>query len=220
MILRDIYLYPDLVEYPISTTSIFRYQTRNICNYLERVALKSLKFKTNDFRRICIIGKSSPNDTAYVNSSNVLGVDVKFNEKEYLSLNTTQLNEYFIELLKDGINKINEHIQIPKKELLEGIESFRLGGYKNRWTQKTKQMKSLGLKCHLNCNLTMDNFHLSLLIFKAKELIFEKEILKTKPDEIMFERLLNDVKLIDDKIVVLGKRDKIVYELDVKNIKI
>lgn len=215
MILKDIYLYPDLVDYPTELTSDFRYKSRSLCNYLDREVLKILKYKTDAFRRICIIGKASPKDSYFINTSNVLTIEVKFDEKEYQSLHSDQLNEYFIRLLVKGLSKIKKHIDIPETELLNGIEHFRSIGYINQWTFKKKSIRDIGVKCFLDCNLTIDNFHLNLLIYKSKELIFEKEILKMAPDELLFVPYLKDIIFDGKNLEVIDKHGKTIFNLPI-----
>ena len=86
MILRDIYLYPDLVEFPQELTSTFRYQTRSLCNFLERNVLKRLKFETDGFRRLCIIGTSAPKEGVFVNTAKAACVEVFLDVARYGSL--------------------------------------------------------------------------------------------------------------------------------------
>jgi hypothetical protein len=219
MILKELYLYPDLVDYNDEIVHPFRDQSRSICNYLER-HLKLIKFNTEGFKRICFIGKSEPNPECLVNSSNVLIGEVNFDEKKYKSLNEDQLNAFFLSMLVKGIEKCQNQYNIPGKELLEWLKNFQDTGFVNRWTFKTKIIKSLGVKCSLNCELTIQTFHLSLTVSKGKDIVFNREILKTEPDEIVFMPLLNEVSLMADSIIVLDKFGNSIYEVKVQELNL
>lgn len=217
MILKEFYLYPDLVEYSNEVTYPFRDQSRCICNYLER-QIKRLKFKTNGFKRICIKGKLSPDNDCFINSSNVLTVEVCFDEDKYKTLSEDKLNDYFIDMLHEGFKKCKKQFDIPLVELTSHIEQFCLNEYVNEWIFKTKQIKDYGIKCILKCNLTLSAFHLNLLIYKGKNLILEKEILSTEPDEIVFVPLFKDFKMEKGKLVVIDKFGDSVYEQDITSL--
>ncbi|MGZ0077873.1 hypothetical protein [Methylomonas sp. YC3] len=83
MILKNIFLYPDLVEFANREQDllIVKDQTRHLCNYLER-RLAVLKFHADGFNRICVIGKSQPQEM-HINSSSVLAVYIPFNMEEF-----------------------------------------------------------------------------------------------------------------------------------------
>ncbi|NKB58970.1 MAG: hypothetical protein GKS00_21785 [Alphaproteobacteria bacterium] len=211
-------MYPDLLEFSDEIVHPFRDQTRSFCNYLER-KLKSVKFKTENFRRICIIGSSSPNDDCFVNSSNVLSVQIKLDETEYKSITNRCLNDYFIRLLMEGLNKIDKEIRIPKQEIVGFVNNFKADGYLNEWVFKTRQFKSIGIKCRLNCRLTTEKFHLNFLILKGSKILFDQEILKTAPDELVFASRLKDIREENRKIIVVDKFDESLFELSCEDLE-
>ena len=219
MILKEVYLYPDLVEYPDKIVHPFRDQSRSICNFLER-QLKAFKFNADGFKRICIIGKSLPTAECFVNSSKVLVVEVQFDQKQYLELNEEGLNPYFAEILKAGFTKCKNQFTIPVEELMAGLDKFCADGYINEWCFKTKEFKPLGIKCSLNCKLTTKDFTLTFLVSKGSETIFEKNILKTEPDEIVFVPMFKDISLDGDKLVVLDKYGERVYSMLIEELNI
>ena len=104
MILKELYLYPDLVEFPDEIVHPFRDQSRSICNFLER-ELQTIRFSADGFKRICIVGKSSPSTESFINSSKVLIVEVPFDENDYKKLERAQLNTFFAQMLVAGIEK-------------------------------------------------------------------------------------------------------------------
>ncbi|SIO92802.1 hypothetical protein [Vibrio spartinae] len=219
MILKELYLYPDLVEYSDEIVHPFRDQSRSICNYLER-ELKLVKFDANGFKRICFIGKSVPSKDCYINSSKVLIVEFKFDEKNYLSLDNSELNDFFRELLELGITKCERQYSIPSHELRESLAKFKEGGFLNEWCYKSKMIKEIGIKCSLECRLTITDFHLNLVIEKENSIIWQKEILRTAPDEVVYIPMFKDVTLRNGSLVVLDKFGDSIYELYVKDLEL
>jgi hypothetical protein len=52
----------------------------------------------------------------------------------------------------------------------------------------------------------MEEFELSLQIMLAQELIVDKVILRTDPDEIAFEQRFKDIEIHEDQLTVTAKR--------------
>ncbi|WP_064792209.1 hypothetical protein [Shewanella woodyi] len=204
MILKELYLYPDLVDFKDNIVHPFRDQSRSICNYLERV-LKQIKYDSKAFKRICFIGKSQPSSECFVNSSKVLITEIYFDENKYKSLEKNQLNTFFSQMITSGIEKCQEQYEIPKDELLKGLAEFYESGYVNRWTFKTKLIKGTGVKFALECELAIDHFCLNLVTYKSGEMVSIREILKTEPDEIVFTPMFKDIFLEGDSLVITDK---------------
>lgn len=218
MILKELYLYPDLAKYPKDLTNCMRDKTRCLCNYLERNVLKRLRFKTENFKRICVIGSQEPNEKVIVNTSNVACVEVRFDENEYLSMSGVQLEEYFISLLLEGLANLDKNHPIPIAELSKGVESFRNDGYKNQWVHKSKAIKGTGLKANLNCVLTTEKFILTLSICKDNNVVYENEVLNTPPDEIVFVPMFKDLVINESELQITDKFGGIVYELSISEV--
>lgn len=214
MILRELYLYPDLVEFQDDIVCLFRDQSRSICNYLER-QLKPVKFDANGFKRICFIGKNEPKLECCVNSSKVLTVEVYFDEKMYKLLEKNQLNAFFTEMLVSGIEKCQMQYKIPVYELLNALEGFRENGYINKWTFKDKSLKHIGVKCALECELTIEAFHLSLVIYNQGGILLTREILKTEPDEIVFTPMFKDLRVDGSAVVVIDKFSDVIFSMTI-----
>lgn len=185
-------------------TSNFSFKIMSLCEYINRAVLKPLKFKTT-FSSIVIQLSDEIEKNIYINSSNVLVKDILFSRKEIeLLQEKSDYNEFFIETLTSGLKKTNDTVKIPLDELLLGMEEFRKNGYENKWTFKTRQSRELGIKCRLNCELTLENFHLNLQIEKkGKKIIFDKEILKTDPDSLAYHYKFKDIVFDDDYIKVV-----------------
>ncbi|AZI92186.1 hypothetical protein AB1P82_000350 [Salmonella enterica subsp. enterica serovar Senftenberg] len=216
MILKEIYLYPETLDYDDSFTFPFKLQTRSLCNYIERY-IKNLKYKTPDFKRVCFICRDGIIDESYVNSCNVLCVNILINKNEYLNLNKFQLNEYFISLLLAGLDKCHGKYSLPNEKIVEAINSFRDLNYVNEWVFKKKKINKTKLECLLKCHLTMDEFSFDLQVKDRGAVVFEDNIIKDKPNEFVFNYYLKDL-VIDDEIKVYGKNNKILYSKNITEI--
>lgn len=214
MILKDIYLYPELTEYDVAVTSKFKEQTRSLCNFLGRY-IKSAKVKCEKYNRVCIVCRETPSLVSYINSSGVLRVEVFFDVKEYLNKKFDDLNEYFIGLVIDGVNKCDD-ISLPKEMIIKGIDLFRAEGYKNEWVFKSKSFNRHGLKVILKCSLTMNDFFLDLYVMKNKNVIFYENVKKDYPEEVVFGYHLKDLIVQDDgDVEVIDRLGRVIYKKNI-----
>lgn len=202
MILKDIFLYPDLVEFSARKGELLRIrdQTRHIGNYLGR-QLTRLKFHADGFNRICVIGKSTPIAT-YLNSSAALTVYIPFNIEECLKVPHDELSDYYATLFKIGLNKCASDYSIPIAELISWLGEMKRGGYRNNWTFKERSFKALGVKAKLECTLSLDQFTLRLTVYVKNAIVFDEIILTTPPDENAFHYKFKDIEVEGGDIIV------------------
>jgi hypothetical protein len=219
MILRDIRIFPEVGSCSEDIRIECSRSADMISSYLNRVILKKVRFKTENMRRICIVGNKNPKSQFYSNSSDVLVHEFQFNESEYLSYEGQRKNDFFIKYFEQGLLEISKQIDIPLLELQEGLKSFKEEGYKNEWTYQTRQFKTLGIKCKLNCVVTFEKFVLTLQIVKGKEILFEREVIESLPAEGLFQYYLKDVLLEDNAITVLGKLRDTLLKIEVKTVE-
>jgi len=221
MILKELYLYPDLVEYPKEITSAVRDQTRCLCNFLERNSLKKIKFKTESFKRICIVGHDVPDKKVFINSCNVAVKEAIFDKYlyDFRKKSEQDLHEFFISWLMSGLECLNEQLAIPLENIEEGVQLFRDGDYKNEWIYKSKKIAGTNYKATLKCCLTMNEFKLYLVIDSKSEVIAEELVITTIPDEIVFVRKFNDLVVHNGIVQVLDKFGDLVFEYNVANIQ-
>lgn len=215
MILNNIFLYPDLVEFNDRNEdlTIVRNQTRHICNYLAR-NLQKLKFQVNGFNRICIIGMNDPKGI-YINSSSVLSVGVPFKMDECKEIKRKDLGDYYSSLIKIGLNDCAQVYKLPIEEMFFWLEELKKNNYKNEWIFKDKTFRKYNLKCQLKCAIDLDKFTLTLVVYRKNEEIFNEIILETLPDEIIYHYKFKDVNIIQDTITVTTRlnEDKVLFQL-------
>jgi hypothetical protein len=208
MILKQIYLYPDLVEFNSRSedVSVVRDQTRHICNYLER-QLDSLKFDSGGFNKVCIVGYGNPSSEMYVASTKALAVPVAIDMDYCRSVSNDTLVSYYIELLTFGLKKASLEFNIPLGHFLQWLDDFKAVGYRNEWVFKDKKIRNLGIICRLNCVMTLEEFNLSLQVTNSSGVIYDRVILTTPPDEVAFHYRFKDVLVEGDNLVVVTKFD-------------
>jgi hypothetical protein len=213
MLLKHIYLYLNLDEYPDELATPFGFRTRYICNFLEK-RLKPLKYQADGFSKICVQGKHVPEEACPIISENAVVPSVMFDQERYQMLDTDEHHEFFIGMLCEGIEKCARNHHIPLAAMMEAIEDFRRGGYKNEWIYQTKLLRPAGLRASLLCSLDTDRFVLTLQLERKGETIFMEPILETKPDEIIFEHRFKEVALADDSVVVKNKFGENIFSLE------
>ncbi len=219
MILRDIYIYPDLAEFPTEITSELRFQTRCLCNFLERNVLKGLKFPAKGFKRICVIGSMAPKEGCFVNSCHVLSVEVLIDIDQFRRATEGQLQELFIGLLLGGLCKCSAAHPLPVEALQAGIRVFRREGYRNEWVHKRRSFKSHGLEAVLDCQLTIKRFGLRLTVRKGTRVLYQEWILETPPDEVIFGHRFKDVDVAEETMVVTSKGRKPLLVLPLRELE-
>ncbi len=82
--------------------------------------------------------------------------------------------------------------------------NLKKDNYRNEWEFKSKAVPQIGAKISLHCKMTMDYFSLAAMIFVEKRKIFEKEVLRTLPDEILFANSFKDVIFERGRFVILN----------------
>lgn len=217
MILKSLYLYLNLLEYPRELTTPFGFQTRFVCNAVQRI-LRKERFHAQGFGRICVQGREHPRDGCTIASENAAVPEVKFDRERYESLAQGEHAEFFLHMLEEGILKCARYHVIPLKLLLSSMEEFRGGGYINEWVHKSRQFRNVALQARLKCEMTIDEFTLSLLVSRGGETLLDEAIMRTKPDEIIFAHQFKDVKCTGERLVVIDKWDREIYSVSLDDL--
>lgn len=211
MILKDIYLYPEFQDYGEEVTYPFKELTRSLCNYLGR-KVKEAKCETVGFNRVCFIGRNEPNSEPYVNSSNVLGVEIFIDESEYRNTSKDALNKYFSRLVMDGLDKVDDRYHLPKDIIVNAINEFEQSGFVNEWIFKKKKLKGYKITGVLKCRLTLDSFFLDFEIISGNNSIYEENIITDHPNDFVFYYHLNKFNITEDYVVeVINKANNVIY---------
>ncbi|HFP5559038.1 TPA: hypothetical protein ACHIW3_002628 [Escherichia coli] len=214
MILKDIYLYPDLTEFDDNITNKFRLESRSLCNFIGK-KIKERHIVTKNYKRICVVGRQKEK-SLYVNSSNVLVVNTLIDIAKYLSLEDSSIskNEYFINIIEQAIDEhIDDFLDISAI-IKSSIFSFRELVYVNSWVLKDNKIKSLDIEYSLKCYLSIDSFSLYLTLTHKDVEFYREKIMSTIPDEVMFS---NQIKNVIDKngdILIMNNKGMEIYSMN------
>jgi hypothetical protein len=206
--IRDIALqldYEENIERGTMYARDFSFNSRFIGNFLRR-QLRLSNFEPKEFKRLainaCVID-------LYPNKifESYLCVAIPFDKTRFDNLSKDELSDFFVEMYKQGILRAKQTHDMPVDFLFNELENFRNDNYRNEWEFKSKTFKEIGIKATLFCKMTMEAFSLSLILSKNKEVVFNKEILNTFPDEICYHYKFKDLIFEDNKIIVTGWYD-------------
>ena len=212
MRLRHIYLYLHLDEYPAELATPFGFRTRYVCNFLER-ALHELKFKALGFSKISIQGRHRPLDSCPIVPENAALSTVAFDETRYRSLALEEQHEFYVAMISEGLERCARWHHIPLSSLRSALEDFRQGGFRNQWTHQRKLLRPLDVQASLLCSLDPERFLLTLRLEKHGEVILERQVMETKPDEIIFGPRFKEVVVEANSVVVHDKFGRTVYSV-------
>lgn len=215
MLLKHIYLFLKLDEYPNELISSFNFKTRYICNFLER-RLRTLKFHAEGFSKICVQGGHAPEEECPIAPENAAVPSAMFDQDRYKALASNEQHEFFIGMLCEGLEKCARYHRIPLAEMMGAIEDFRRGDYKNDWIHQTKLLRAVWLRASLLCSLDSERFILTLQLESKDKIVFMEPILETKPDEIIFAYRFKEVVLDGDTVVVKNKFGESIYTLELR----
>lgn len=207
MILKKIFLYLNPLEFEREIGSDFLFETSFVCYYLNR-KLNSIKYKTGKFKKIGINLSEKINESQIFIEDNFLELKLKFDFSEYnlLKSNNDKTN-FFLSKINEGVSLINNHYELPIKDLKHSMDEFIKGDYINEWEFKKKKYKhndSIVL-ARLICKIDIEKFSLHLRVEKDGSLIKEDEILRTLPDEMIYDHKFKDLIVEDNKVIVVDK---------------
>lgn len=186
----------------------FQKQMNFICDYFSK-AIRKYKFKTDGtFNMISINCTEFEMKSTSVVPIDVLDVYVKFNKNLYEKLKHDNDYSYCIELLEQGFRKAAELKLIPLEILLNIIEEFKLGGYKNEWMYKRRRFNEDDLEIVLTCNFTANYFQLTATInqLSTKLELVKGVIMKSESGVSIHEGMYKDI-LIEKDIVITDTSD-------------
>jgi hypothetical protein len=216
MILKQIYLAPDPVEFQ-EDSSDFQFETRHICNYIER-QLAPEKVVVDGFNRLYVVGQSAPGEMV-VNSNHVLSIPVSIDMNEWRLLPEERRPHYYSDLLKTGFARAASQYPIPVEKLSQWLADLKESGYRNEWMFLKKTFKKYDLRCRLDCRLTIKAFTLRLQIWKDDVQVFSDTILTTKPDELIFHHQFKDIVIENNEIVVTKRTtDSVLFRMRILSV--
>jgi hypothetical protein len=206
MVLKSLHFNLNRQEYPNEYGYNLLLTSRFYCNFIERVVFKPLKWQVQNFDRIVVNFTDNPIQFFYINTSQVLSINIKFDKKEFEEAKQNEVAEYFIRHVEDIIERLKEEgIELPTEEIIKGNELFRSGKYINKWLYQRKVNKGLNLEVCLFCELDKKQFDLILQIMKNKKVVYDQSILTLDPDPVAYQHKFKDITFIESSVLITTK---------------
>ncbi|GEN69911.1 hypothetical protein [Chryseobacterium rhizosphaerae] len=187
----------------------FQLHTRYISNYLSK-EIRKHKFQTDGTFNMLSISllPDKIKDTKIV-ALDVLETYLLFDKSKYEKIKGSDKCDYYLELFEEGFKKANKFKSVPVDVLLSLLKEFKKGGCRNEWLHKKKNFKNHNLQIILSCEFTTNYFQLIITInqISSKKEIVREIIMKTEPDEILFEKMFKDILIENDEIIVTDSSD-------------
>ena len=202
MYLKNIRLIMDANMGDKQYCSHFNYHVFVIGYFLSQ-HLKKIKFETDGtFDSICVVvGKDNISGSILMRT---LTVGVKFDSIKYDRMNESSRNEYYLDLMKRGINLIAEKKMIPYAELNNLMKLLANNRLLYKWTFKYLTLLERNIRAKFTCQLSPNDYTLSAEIVREDSglLIGSGVVVRTKPDAIFFSHLSRKIYLANDKITI------------------
>ena len=201
-----------------SAQSDFDFEVSFITEYISKI-IKKNKFKYEDAIKLIIYIDSGNKGIEYKPMFNVLVYNTTFSYLDVKQLDGHDRTEKILDLIKFASSKYETYIPGIKKAILEAIELFKNNSYKNIWLFKKKQISGVG-QAELICELDRQFFTLTLLIINKENVIYRKEILRTKPSSIIYNHRFKDILIKGSNIVVVDKFDEPLYQISISDLSV
>lgn len=193
----------------------FQLRTRFISNYFSK-KLRKLRFKTDgSFNMVSLSLHEDEIEKPSIVSNEVLIVQMPFDRERYLRIRGTSDFSYYIELLELGFKKASEFKKLPVDEFSQILNEFIKSNCKNEWVELKKRFKTDDLEIILKSDFTTNHFQVIATInrISTKKELVTGVIITTKPDEVVFDSLI-DAVLIEKNILIKNKFGKAILEIN------
>lgn len=167
MRLRQLYLYPDLVEHQDAAPEVdrIRYETRYLCVAVEQ-ELARRRIETDGFTRLCLVGTAAPGPEPFVvNTSRVAVCDLAFDLGSWRSLREpVERARCYRDLLLAGADRLEEVLPEVSGVLRSSLEQVAAEALEHRWTTGARQLRDVGLEVALAHEVSMTAWRTDLRV--------------------------------------------------------
>ena len=203
-----------------------RLKSTHISNYIERTCLRELKIKSEEYSGIIITlmhgyddAKWSNYDNPFISPTKCVSIYIRLDKENYDAIKTdNDFREFIRQTMEYAFEKIEVKYPIPSKNILASYNDFKEKNFINEWLSKKKTDRKRKLLAEVYCKITTTKFILTLKVIQDKKEIYCKEIFKTDSNIYSYGYSLRKVVIEQDKILVLGARDKVTFSLPLKDI--
>jgi len=115
---------------------------------------------------------------------------------------------------------------IPTEYLITELNNFKQDNFKREWYHQKKAFKEKGISARLFCKQDCNTFTLELVVLKKRNEIYRKQIGQANPAYLMYRVLLGELKIWNDKLLVVEKhqdykpieKQQLIFELDLNTL--
>ncbi len=195
----------------------FIFKSRCVCNYLER-GLVSLNFRTK-LARLNIHCSTEPKAVRVrpLKIEPFLEVCINYDLPPIDSLNTIALQRHYFGVILKGLEAAETYMPVPIDHCRAALAEFENGGFLNRWVYLDKQWDRLGCRCLLTAELTIDKFLLEQLVYVNGCVVASKQVVETKPREMLFHEYLGMLSIQGGNRLVYKSKSKVLSIFDLEH---
>lgn len=218
MILRDIFIDLDRLQFPTEVAYPFKLRSRSLCHFLGRHIWKK-QLRVPGFNRIVVTPSKDAVAKFEVNSCHVACITIPLAAERFEDLKGAELHEYYIGCLTRAVDEFLREFPDVLAAIHEGIGLFRAGGYTHEWIHQQKRFRELGLTAVLSCRMTPERFALRLIVLRAAKIVYDQEIFASDPDEVVFAHRFKEVIVTAGGLSVINRFKKPLLSLSLEQIE-
>lgn len=184
----------------------FSFQTRCITKLYERVFEK--KYQTVDCRQLNFHCGHYPEMRLLECFDGFCPILVPYNIEQFLEYPDNRKKVETLELLKSSLDFVIVEKNWDPTPFREAYERVKELSYINEFIWgKPKFSPNKKYKAEVTCNHDLYHFTIKIVIKEKKgQVLFEKEVVSTKPDELIYDRFLGHLKWLSDDEVALYEK--------------
>lgn len=215
-VVKYVFIHPTVGLWGEFKNKRIRDEERSISFFLGSF-IKESKLSYEEFDGIFFQGSDIYEQPIFV-KNRLLVVPIPMFEKSYPDeIDRISINNYLISCLYIGIRKMKQDYNPLTSLLIAGIENFKKNEYVCKWIHKKKKLG--GFLVELRCYLDVSEFKLSLVVCSLDlRVLFDREILKTSPNEYSFKHRFKDIIVDDGKLHVTDSFNNSWFELDISKL--
>ncbi|MGF1574188.1 MAG: hypothetical protein ACFCU1_14100 [Sumerlaeia bacterium] len=177
-----------------------------ITYYLCRACLKKIRFIHPAYTGLRIELSKNPKPEPYIIDSPrnaIIEVDIDY--ERLMALSNSNRRSYFIDKIREGIEKFSRFYEFPKKEVFECLDEFIEGGCINRWVYKKRSFREHKLQVLLHADLAEQYFKIKLEVIHKKEQVLYDTIFIYDPNPFGYPYFIKDIVIEDGYLTVTNK---------------
>lgn len=187
----------------------FLFQSRCICNYLERKLAKKAFESTYSRVNIHCTKDDGEVRVAPLKGCPYLEVRLRYDVPPLADLDEASLQQHYAQIIDSGLTAAAGVMEVPHDFCMRALDELKKGGFRNTWIQAEKSWARQEVRCEVIADLTTSEFTLTQRIYRGESLLAERLVAQTLPREMLFLESLGTLSMNSSGSVVYKKRDKV-----------